>query len=365
MKILIADDDASFRNFLKEILGKWGYEVIAAGNGYEAWSALMKKDAPRLAILDWLMPEIDGLEICRKVRKEIHGPYTYLIILTSQQREEDLIKGMEAGADDYLTKPLKTHELKVRLDAGKRVIELQNELVTARDTLAAHTAELEAANRNLEAFSFTVANDLMKSLLQIGENARSLQDLYCRDRDEQCKSYTHQIYVKTRYLGQLIAVMQDYFRPARLELDRQQIDLSAMARKPLQRLRTAKPDRNVTVKIPEGITAYGDENLLQVVLNNLFDNAWKHTAGRKEAVIEFGVKEKEGKPVYFVRDNGTGFEMAQADKLFIPFSRLPDAEKIAGQGLGLATAERIIIRHGGKIWAEGEPDKGATFYFTL
>ena len=135
MRILIADDNPAFRQLLEEILVTWGYDVVVAHDGDEAWQALMTKDAPQLAILDWKMPGMEGVELCRKIRKAAKENYTYIILLTSQQRDEELVIGMEAGADDYIIKPFKHNELKVRLRAGRRIIELQNELLEARDIL--------------------------------------------------------------------------------------------------------------------------------------------------------------------------------------------------------------------------------------
>lgn len=135
MKILIAEDDSTTRQLLKAILVKWGYDVIGTKNGDEAWRELQSENAPRLAILDWKMPGMDGTDVCRKVRQEINEPYTYIILLTAQHRDEDLVTGMEAGADDYIAKPFRTSELRVRLRAGRRIIELQNELIAAREIL--------------------------------------------------------------------------------------------------------------------------------------------------------------------------------------------------------------------------------------
>ena len=135
MKILIAEDDPVSRRLLEAKLMKWEYDVITTKSGNDAWEILQSKDPPRLAILDWMMPGIDGVDLCRKVRKEAKEIYTYIILLTAQQRDKDLITGMEAGADDYITKPFKAHELKVRLRAGRRIIELQNELIEAREAL--------------------------------------------------------------------------------------------------------------------------------------------------------------------------------------------------------------------------------------
>jgi diguanylate cyclase (GGDEF)-like protein len=135
MRILVAEDDPSLRRLLDEILARWGYEVVSVANGSEAWQVLQNEDAPRLVVLDWMMPGMDGVEICRRVRKELPEPYVYLLLLTAQHREDGLVTAMEAGADDYIVKPFKQDELKVRLRAGRRIIELQNELLTAREFL--------------------------------------------------------------------------------------------------------------------------------------------------------------------------------------------------------------------------------------
>jgi light-regulated signal transduction histidine kinase (bacteriophytochrome) len=358
MKILIAEDEPAFRQLLEEILVKWGYEVVVAKDGNEAWQVLSSKDAPRLAILDWLMPGLDGVELCRRVRKVRPEPYTYLVLLTAQKRDEDLVTGMDAGADDYILKPFTINELRVRLNAGRRIIDLQSEL-------AAHVAELEAVNRDLESFSYTVSTDLLKSLMAIGDNAHSIREMICDRKDEKCITYARRIYEKTKHLGELIGIMHDFFRPARSELHRETIDLSKMAGETAEKLQRTKPDRRVEFRITDGIMVNGDRNLLQVVLNNLLDNAWIHTGKREEAMIEFGTKEFEGRPACFVRDNGVGFDMANTEKLFKPFQHLPGTEEFAGKGIGLATVARIIRRHGGKIWAEGVPGKGSCFWFTL
>lgn len=132
MRILIAEDDPSYRRLLEEKLTTWGYDVVVTENGDAALKILQSEDPPRLAMLDWIMPGMEGVEVCRKVREEMKDPYTYIILLTSQQRDEDLVVGIEAGVDDYITKPFKHNELQLRLRAGRRIIELQNELIAAR-----------------------------------------------------------------------------------------------------------------------------------------------------------------------------------------------------------------------------------------
>jgi two-component system, cell cycle response regulator len=137
MKLMIAEDDPSLRNLLKLYLTRWGYDVIVTQDGNEAWQTLLSEDAPRLVLMDWMMPGMDGVEICRKVRAELKEPYTYIILLTGQHRDQDIVDGMESGADDYITKPFNHNELRVRLRAGRRILELQDELLAAREILRA------------------------------------------------------------------------------------------------------------------------------------------------------------------------------------------------------------------------------------
>jgi len=172
MRILVAEDDPSFRRLLEEKLAMWGYDVVVAEDGGAALQILQSDDAPRLAILDWMMPEMDGIAVCRKVREMKPEPYTYILLLTSQQRDEDLVTGMEAGADDYITKPFKHNELRLRLRAGRRIIELQSELMAARDT-----------------FRVKAARDSLTGLLNHEEILGLLnQELARAERDKQCVS---------------------------------------------------------------------------------------------------------------------------------------------------------------------------------
>lgn len=241
----------------------------------------------------------------------------------------------------------------------------EEEIERLSTDLAARAADLEAANRELEAFNYTVAHDLRKPLTVINILCRTIEAQCGDNLDEQCRGFLQESYKSTLRMSRLIDVLLNFSRLAHIEPRRDKIDISAIAQAAAAALKQSDPARRVTFRIADGMITEGDANLLRAVLDNLLDNAWKHTMARDEAVIEFGLAEIEGKPAYFVRDNGTGFDMSDADKLFIPFRRLSGAEKSKGFGIGLATVERIIRRHGGRVWAEGEPGKGATFNFTL
>jgi light-regulated signal transduction histidine kinase (bacteriophytochrome) len=166
-------------------------------------------------------------------------------------------------------------------------------------------------------------------------------------------------------MNQLITTLLNFSQLTRSEMRRTEVDLSTMAREIALDLSIKQPERKVAFNIADGMVVHGDARLLRVVLENLLGNAWKYTGREAQARIEFGMEEAGGETVYFVRDNGTGFDMSQADRLFNPFRRLHDEAEFEGTGIGLATVRKIIERHGGKVWAEGEVGKGAVFYFTL
>lgn len=232
-------------------------------------------------------------------------------------------------------------------------------------SLAARSAELEDANRSLEAFNSAVAHDLRNPLNTIGTYFQGMKML-CSDKlSEECKGYIDKGYGKVIDMSKLITALLEFSQMAQIAPHLERVNLSEMAQKTAGELRQSEPERRVTFRIISDVMANADPGLLQVVLDNLLGNAWKYTCMLDEAVIEFGVTETGGNATYFVRDNGPGFSMADADKLFAPFQRLPGTEKLQGYGIGLATVERIIHHHCGRIWAEGELGKGATFYFTL
>ncbi|HTG83114.1 MAG TPA: PAS domain S-box protein [Geobacteraceae bacterium] len=241
----------------------------------------------------------------------------------------------------------------------------EEEIERLNTELAARAAELEGANRELEAFNYSVAHDLRKPLTVVNGYCQAIREMCGEKLDERCTEFLQDAYDGTMQMNRLIDALLNFSRLAHVEPRRKRVDLSAMAQVAAADLQLSAPERRCTFKVAEGIAVDGDAELLRLVLDNLLGNAWKYTGMRDEAVIEFGQAEVGGKPACYVRDNGPGFAAADADKLFIPFQRLAGAQEYKGFGIGLATVERIIRRHGGRVWAEGEPGKGATFYFTL
>lgn len=278
---------------------------------------------------------------------------SYRLFLTRisplRNRQGEVVQWFGTSTD--ITELKQTHEILMKA----------NEELERR--VAERTKELEETNRELETFNYSVAHDLRTPLTVISGYLEMSQQ-GCSEIGE-CRQYLQYAYEGTVTMGQLIEGLLEFSRMSRVELRRETVNLCAKAEEIIADLRVAESERRVTTRIADGVEILGDPSLLRTALANLLGNAWKFTRMREEAVIEFGVTEIEGKTTFFVRDNGDGFEMADADKLFVPFQRLGGAEEFGGHGIGLATVSRIIQRHGGRIWAEGEPGKGATFYFTL
>jgi len=227
------------------------------------------------------------------------------------------------------------------------------------------TAQLEATNKELEAFAYSVSHDLRAPLRSVNGFSQALLEDYGDQLDEGAWGYLERVQTAGRYMGQLINDLLQLSRMTRRELRCIPFDLSRMVQKLIADLQAQEPDREVGFDIMPEVTVTGDAVLLEVVLRNLLENAWKFTSKQAQAHISFGRNEEEGPPVYYVRDDGVGFNPQYADKLFSPFQRLHLATAFEGTGIGLATVQRIIHRHGGRVWAVGEVDRGATFYFTL
>ena len=239
------------------------------------------------------------------------------------------------------------------------------EIEVLHTALAARAYELELANEELEAFSYTVSHDLRKPLTTISGYCQVLLDV-CKDRlDPQCEDFVKEIVNGTDRMNELVETLLEYSRIGHCKLHREAVDLALPARQIALELEMSAPQRRVRFEIADHLTDHADPKLLRIVLDNLLGNAWKYSADKADACIEFGRCEMDGKSVYFVRDNGIGFEGSSSDGLFTAFRRLPGSEHFKGFGIGLATVDRIIKSHGGRVWAEGEAGKGAVFYFTV
>lgn len=227
------------------------------------------------------------------------------------------------------------------------------------------TAELKVSNRELEAFNYSVSHDLRAPLRAIDGFSQALLEDYGDQLDEEGRGHLDRVKAAANRMGELIDSLLKLSRVSRSEMDSQLVDLSEIATEIVEDLRQRQPERVVEVSIQPDAVAQCDPVLLRSVLENLLGNAWKFTGNTDAAHIRFAATRTDGESVYSVSDNGAGFDMAYSNKLFSAFQRLHGQSEFPGIGVGLATVSRIVWRHGGRVWAEGVPDEGATFYFTL
>jgi light-regulated signal transduction histidine kinase (bacteriophytochrome) len=235
----------------------------------------------------------------------------------------------------------------------------------AEEELRLRNSQLEAANKELESFSYSVSHDLRAPLRAIDGFSLAILEDYEAKLDEDGKRHLERIRVAVSRMGILIDDMLNLARIARFEMVRDRVNLSKLAEEVVSDLCAAAPERDVSVSIAPDLIVSGDRNLIRIVLQNLLGNAWKFTAARRAASIAFGRTTNSREPAFFVQDNGAGFDMRYADKLFGVFQRMHSDVTYPGTGVGLAIVHRIIMRHGGRIWAEAEAGRGATFYFVL
>jgi PAS domain S-box-containing protein len=247
-----------------------------------------------------------------------------------------------------------------RKRAEEEVRRLNEEL---EERVRQRTAELEASTRELDAFAYSVSHDLRAPLRSLAGFSEVLLEDYADALDDVGRGYLHRIEANAARMARMIDDLLDLSRATRVELRRQQVDVTAVAHDVIAELRDADPLREVQVSVADGLTAGGDPHLIRLVLRNLLGNAWKFTAKQDPAVIQMAAL-GDG-DVFVIRDNGAGFDMRYAAKLFDPFQRLHSTTDFEGTGIGLAIVHRIVQRHGGRIWAEGEVGRGAAFFFTL
>jgi signal transduction histidine kinase len=334
-----------------------------------------------------------------------HDPKTarmpIMFLTAAYPGEQQVFRGYEAGAVDYIVKPYEPRillgktEIFLELDRQRAELRLHRDhleqLVAQRtrearaaqqraeqreeelrrlnleldQRVSERTAELTAANAELEAFAYSVSHDLRAPLRAIDGYSQALLEDYRDQLDEQGRHYLDRSAAAARRMGQLIDDLLGLSRITRKGIVREPVNLSAIGLEVLADLQNETPGREVEVVVAPGLLARGDEGLLRQALENLLGNAWKFTAKAAPARIQLGCTKRNGEDVFFVRDNGVGFDTASADRIFSPFQRLHDTTEFPGSGIGLATVQRIIRRHGGKLWAEAVVNEGATFYFSL
>lgn len=293
-----------------------------------------------------------------------------VIYLESWQKRKDgqerllawwcrVLKDAQGNVTGALSSARDVTEHKLAEEEIKRLTEELERRVIER------TTQLEAVNKELETFSYSVSHDLRAPLRSIDGFSLALLEDYQKILDDKGRNYLERIRKATQHMGNLIDDMLKLSRVTQSEFNYQSVDLSKIVQSISDTFQKNNPNNNVKMTIQKGIVIQGDPHSMQIALTNLIDNAWKFTGKQKHPRIEFGATLKENEKIFFIRDNGVGFDMSYVGKLFGAFQRLHTIDEFAGTGIGLATVQRIIRRHGGKIWAEGEVGKGATFFFTI
>jgi signal transduction histidine kinase len=379
VNILLVDDQPANLIALEAMLQGLGQNLIKAESGLEALKWLLTHEFA-VILLDVKMPEMDGFETATLIRQRDKSRHTPILFLTAADNTQtQAVRGYALGAVDYLVKPVVPEfvrskvavfvELAKKTELLKRQARLLAESEQAALELAEARAELvrdlEHKNRELESFSYAVSHDLRAPLRRIDSFTRAVVESQGEHLDEAGQRFLSRVREASQHMSQLIDDVLYLSRVTRADLREQEVDLSALASLILRRFQETEPARSVEVKIRPSVVVTGDGQLLRIVLENLLGNAWKFTANQPAARIEFGVTQVAGEPTYFIRDNGAGFDMTYADRLFGPFQRLHPQDEFSGSGIGLATVQRIIHRHGGRVWAEGLVGQGATFQFTL
>jgi signal transduction histidine kinase len=399
-RVLIVEDSATQARALEIVLTSEGFEVELAGDAESGLARLQAKPFD-LVVSDIIMPGISGYDLCRKVKSQRATKNIPVILLTTLSDPLDIIQGLESGADNFITKPYDPNYLVARVNAllasrrlrqsrklqmgieifflGKpftitsekeQILDLLictfEDIVRTNRELQLSKNALALANQELEAFSYSVSHDLRAPLRAIDGFSHALASECADSLGDDGIGYLKHIRSAVTRMGQLIDDLLSLARVSRTELHRGPLLLDEIARDCVEALHSSDPERQVTWVIPSELQADGDPKLLRIALENLLGNAWKFTRKTPRARIELGKQSgRESEPLYFIRDNGAGFDMAYADRLFAPFQRLHSASEFEGTGVGLATVQRIIHRHGGRVWAEGDPQRGATFFFSL
>lgn len=383
-RILTVDDSLTYLHEVAAELREEGYDVVPARSGEEALELLSVQTVDCI-LLDLVMPGLSGQETCRRIKGTAVWRDIPLIMHTALEEQDAMIEGINAGADDYIAKSSDLEVLRARVRAQLRrkqfedenrsireqLLQKELEVVAANsarelaETRATFVEELKQKNSELEAFSYSVSHDLRAPLRSIDGFSHLLLEGYSSVIDNKGQDYLRRVCESARRMGELIDDLLSLSRVSRSELKRDQIDLSSIARVVFEELMKKDPERHMELRATEQLLADADGRLIRIVFENLLGNAWKFTTKVPAPRIEIGSEQMQEGTVFFIRDNGAGFDMSYAENLFRPFQRLHSESEFPGTGIGLATVHRIINRHGGRIWAKGAVREGATFYFTI
>jgi two-component system sensor histidine kinase/response regulator len=363
-RIMVVDDLPENLLALHASLAARGYEVAPQRSG-EAALIAAAQNPPDLILLDIAMPGLDGYEVCQRLKADPHLAQIPILFLSGLGEVEDKVKAFQAGGLDFIPKPFKLEELHARVRIHLQLGELQRELRHRNAHLEQVVAQLEAANQELDSFSYSVSHDLRSPVRAIEQLTDMLSEDHGRQLDEPGRNLLSLIQSKARHADRLIEDLLRFSRLGRQALQTEAINMEALARSVLDECLASVPERRVDAKLHSLPPACGDRAMLTRVFVNLISNALKYTRPRAHTEIEIHGYSEAGECIYCVKDNGVGFDMKYVDKLFGVFQRLHTQEEFEGTGVGLALVQRVLSRHHGRVWAESRPNEGAKFCFAL
>jgi len=360
-RVLIVDDEVASMNALCDTLGDQGYFTAGFASAKAALEALPDSGGFDVLLTDLMMPDMNGVELLAAALKV--DPYIIGVLMTGQGSIATAVQAMQAGAFDYVLKPFKVSLILPVLARAMSVRQLRREKAALEHSLRRRTAELEAANRDLEAFSYSVSHDLRAPLRAVDGFARILEEDHAGQLDEEGRRLLGIVRNGAVDMGRLIEDLLEFSASGRQPLRVKEVDMQALAGQAAALFTGEYP--GVDLRIGALPAAMGDESLLKQVWANLIGNALKYSSKVPAPRVEVGGEADSRLRRYWVRDNGAGFKMEAYDRLFSPFRRLHGAEEFPGTGIGLALSKRIVLRHEGRIWGEGKEGEGATFWFEL
>jgi signal transduction histidine kinase len=361
-RLLIVDDEAAQMRALCDTLGVEGYATQGFSSARLALESLRPGEFD-LVLTDLMMPEMDGISLIDAARKI--DATLGAIVMTGHGTIDTAVQAMQSGALDYILKPFKLNVILPVIARALDVHRLRRENALLQEREARRSEELAAAYQDLESFSYSISHDLRAPLRSINSFAQILEEDFADRHGEEERRVIGIIRKGSRKMDQLITGLLEFSRAGRERLDLGHIDMTALAGAAAAEVVAGYSGPEPRIDIAELPAAAGDATVIRQVWCNLIGNALKYSAKRQEPRVKISGQIEDGEAIYRVEDNGAGFDMRYADKLFGVFQRLHRAEDFSGTGVGLAIVHRIITRHGGRVWAQGTPDAGACFQFAL
>ncbi|MFZ4522666.1 MAG: sensor histidine kinase [Bacteroidales bacterium] len=356
-KILVIEDEQPLRESICDILEFEGYSVLQAENG-KIGVELTHEWKPDIILCDVMMPVMTGMEVLATLRSSEATRLIPFIFITALSGRSDIRSGMELGADDYINKPITRDEL-----LGAITVRLKKADIIRKKS--EHADDLELINKGLNAFAHSVSHDLKAPLRALDGYSKILMDEYTGILDKDGLRYLETIRSNSAKMRELIDGLMLFSRQRKAEISRSLVNMKRLAEIVVAESTAEKRKNPVEIILADIPDALGDVTMMRQVFVNLISNAIKYSSKKKQPVIEIGYTVIENEGVYFVKDNGVGFDMKYYSKLFGVFHRLHSENEFKGIGIGLSIVKDIVEKHGGRVWAEGVPEQGTTFYFTL